>query len=124
MDTRAFFAGLRRRAQTDTSVVATLRRSLGEEPGTYAPSFPLVEPLVAGQHDGSRRMVYLAAGLWALTQRRGEGDPLPLPAAMHTVASRRGSASIEQRFVALLDAEGDELVWRLRHAVQLLASEA
>jgi CRISPR system Cascade subunit CasB len=43
--------------------------------------------------------------------------------AVQKVARQRDSKSVEQRFVALLDADADELVWRLRHLVQLVASE-
>lgn len=42
MNPKAFFDAMERRAQADTSVIATLRRSLAEAPGTYAPAFPLV----------------------------------------------------------------------------------
>jgi CRISPR system Cascade subunit CasB len=123
VDTRAFFDGLRRWAETDTSVVATLRRSLAEEPGSFAPSFPIVEPFVGHLSERARRTVYLAAGLWALAQRRESGAPVPLVEAVRRCAHGRASGSVEKRFVSLLDAEADELVWRLRHLVQLVASD-
>lgn len=123
MNPKAFFDAMERRAQADTSVIATLRRSLAEAPGTYAPAFPLVEPHAGGLHEAARRTLYLAAGLWATGQRRGQGAPTGLVDAVQKVARQRDSKSVEQRFVALLDADADELVWRLRHLVQLVASE-
>jgi len=123
LNPEAFFDVLTRRAEADTRVVATLRRSLGESPGTYPPCFPWIEPFAGQLGDRSRSIVYLAAGLWGLAQRRESGAPVSLPEALYRIGQRRESGSIERRFVALLDADGDELVWRLRHAVQLVASE-
>jgi len=122
MNTHAFFEYLARRAEVDTSVVATLRRSLMSDPGTFAEAFPLVEPFTQGVSERERRTVYLAAGLWASAQRRESGPALPLPSAMAKLRHDTGSASTEARFVALLDADEDELVWRLRHAINLTSS--
>lgn len=123
MDTKGFFDSLGHRSETDTRVVATLRRALGEEPGAYPPAFPFVEPFTGSQGERARRLVYLAAGLWALAQRRESGAPVPLVDAVRRCAHGRDSSSIEKRFVALLESDGDELAWRLRHVVQLVASD-
>jgi CRISPR system Cascade subunit CasB len=125
MDTTAFFDYLRRRAEADTSIVAILKRSAAQDPGMFPPAYPVIEPFVAGLHEGDRRLVYLVAGLWALVARKGEGGaPIGLADAFRRLAmSAEASRNIEARFVALLDADVDELGWRLRHAIMLIASK-
>lgn len=123
MDTAAFFAALKDRALRDTSVMSHLRRSLAEEPGSYAAVYPWIEPWTAALNERRRRMAYLAAGLWALAERRAQGPVMPLVEGVRQMAHARESASIESRFTALLDADDDELAWRLRHVVQLLATD-
>lgn len=128
-----FFAALEERSNSDTSVRATLRRSLMFEPGTDARTFPLVEKWI-GQRDEfkrRRRTVYLVAGLWAQVVRQEkdksmaqkQGKPVSFPEAMRRVYDKEKSDSIEKRFTALLDADADELRWRLRSAVTLVASQ-
>jgi CRISPR system Cascade subunit CasB len=125
MDTNAFFDYLRRRAEADTSIVAILKRSAAQDPGMFPPAYPVVEPFVVGLHEGDRRLVYLVAGLWALAARKGEGGaPSGLAEAFRRLAmSAEASKNVEARFVALLDADIDELGWRLRHAIMLIASK-
>lgn len=122
MNTQAFFEYLARRAESDSAAVATLRRSLSSDVGTFAAAFPIVEPFTQAMSERDRRMVYLAAGLWSLAQRRESGSAMPLPTAMARLLQASGSASVESRFVALLDADEDELVWRLRHVLGLTAA--
>lgn len=119
MNTTSFFNHLSRRAEADTAVVANLRRSLSSDPGADTRVFPLVEPWLGGITNGRRAAVYLAAGLWALSQRRTSGSGVPLAQAMRRTAS---NTSAEQRFTRLLDADRDELQWRLRQAITLLNS--
>ncbi|HFB39516.1 MAG TPA: type I-E CRISPR-associated protein Cse2/CasB [Oceanithermus sp.] len=103
----------------DTGAMAALRRSLAFEPGTYAKSFPYVEPFVTG--DGwSRKALYLTAGLFAEHQKHQPGRPFARVLA--EVKQARGSESLEQRFLALLDADEDQIAYRLRQNVRL-ASE-
>ena len=127
-----FFAALEERSKSDTSVRATLRRSLMFEPGTDARTFPLIEKKWIGQRDEfKRRTIYLVAGLWAQGSRQEkdksisqkQGKPVSLPEAMRRVCDKEKSGSIEKRFTALLDADADELRWRLRSAVTLVASQ-
>lgn len=123
MDTNAFFNYLKRRAETDSSIVAVLKRAAAQDPGMFPPAYPIVEPFTGALHENDRRLVYLAAGLWALAVRKGSGQPVGLPEAFKRLAtSPDGSKSVEARFVALLDADADELAWRLRQAVTLVAS--
>ncbi|MEF9996714.1 MAG: type I-E CRISPR-associated protein Cse2/CasB [Burkholderiaceae bacterium] len=117
------FETLQRCADSDSSVIAEFRRSLSFDPGTYAPVFPWLEPHVGHAANRARERAYLVTGLWALASKRGSGDPCSLPDAMRRVARSRESRSVEARFVALLDSEGDELIWRLRHVIDLIAAE-
>ena len=119
-----FFSALERHRESDTSVVATLRRSLMFEPGTDARTFPLIERWTAEMNQSRRSTVYLAAGLWAQVVRQGLGKPMSFPEAMRRVRDKEQSDSIERRFTALLDADADELRWRLRSAVTLIASQS
>lgn len=123
MDPKGFFARLEALAERDSAVVATLRRSVAFDPGTFSPAFPIVEPVVAGLSDRRRRLYYLVAGLWALGQRRSSGPPVPLQAALYRVARGRDSGSIELRFNALLDSDADELPHRLRQVVSLVTAD-
>lgn len=122
MDTTSFFSALERRADTDSSVVATLRRCLAaDRPDTHAPAFPLIEPLLRGEPGYVRPMAYAVAGCWASAVRQGRGQPVALPEALRRLAKTAPGA--ERRFVQLLDSDADELAWRLRQIIQLVASQ-
>jgi len=121
-----FFLKLTQRAEADTAVVAILRRSASYDPGLYPPAFPAIEPYVHGLGDWQRKAAYLAAACWAQATRRDHGQGLALPVAARTLRNHQamGSKNIEQRFTALLDADSDELQWRLRHLTSQLAAAA
>lgn len=123
MDASAFFARLGELAERDSSVVATLRRSVAFDPGMFAPAFPIIEPVVSGQPEWRRRNAYLVAGLWALGQRRASGAALQMAVALRRVGSGTSSSGIALRFTALLDSDADELPHRLRQAVSLVNSQ-
>ncbi|MBI5606514.1 MAG: type I-E CRISPR-associated protein Cse2/CasB [Deltaproteobacteria bacterium] len=108
--------------EKDTKVRAVLRRSLAFEPGVYVPAYPYVEPFIKDEDNSWRREVlYLVAGLWALHWREGRiGAPISIGKACATYQSASGSASIERRFINLLDADSDQLLYRLRQMVSLL----
>lgn len=123
MNTTTFFLALEKLAEADTSVVASLRRSLSRDPGTDANVFPLVEPWTAKLNDTRRQSVYLAAGLWASAARRTSSNPVSLAQACRNLAQGDGAAAgIERRMTQLLDSDSDELVWRLRQLIALLNS--
>ena len=95
---------------------AALRRSLAFDPGSYPPAIPYVESFV--REDGWRRQaLYLVAALYALKDGDHQ-EGRTLATALREKASK--SASIEKRFLALLDADRDQIVFRLRHAVALV----
>ncbi|TYO97623.1 CRISPR-associated Cse2 family protein [Geothermobacter ehrlichii] len=118
----AFFEWLEDLNARDRKVRAVLRRSLAYEPGAFPPAYPYVEPFLPDESSEWRRgMHYLAAGLWALHWREGrQGQPMSLGRACAAYQSANGSLSTEQRFVALLDADRDQLLHRLRQMVALL----
>lgn len=125
-------AWLERLNETDNRARAVFRRSLSFDPGQHVPSFPYVEPFLTGEHTGWRReMHYLAAALWAAHWREGQSPAkikFAVAAGLHDKARRdKLSAkdrikptSTEKRFIALLDADEDQLPHRLRQMVALL----
>jgi len=117
-----FIAWLEKLNESDSKVRAVLRRSLAFDPGQYIPAFPYVEPFLKGEESGWRRDVhYLVAPLWAAHWREGRAgavQPLARACAAHQINS--GSASTEQRFISLLDADREQLPHRLRQMIALL----
>ncbi|MGQ9754250.1 MAG: type I-E CRISPR-associated protein Cse2/CasB [Thermaceae bacterium] len=103
-----------------TPIRAALRRSLAFEPGLYPPAYPYVEPFLPQEAGGWKRAAYyLVAGLYALK----DGDHQPrrsLAQALAEERRRRDSKSLELRFLALLDADEDQVAHRLRQAVGLV----
>lgn len=120
----------------DSRARAVLRRSLASDPGQYIPAYPYVEPFVRGEVNSWRRkMHYLAAGLWAMHWRDDRpGTPMPIGMACAVIDSEKRQAmgnedrqkltSIEKRFVTLLDADRDQLPYRLRQMIALLNEQS
>ncbi|MFQ5510031.1 MAG: type I-E CRISPR-associated protein Cse2/CasB [Leptospirillia bacterium] len=110
----------------DSKVRAVLRRSLAFAPGEHVPAFPYVEPFVRDTDSAWRRKVlYLVAGLWADHWREGRAGPLrSLGAACAAHRDESGSESTERRFIALLDADPEQLPHRLRQMIALLGEQA
>lgn len=129
----AFIDWLHSCSERDTRVRAVLRRSLAFEPGTYAPAYPYVEPFLRDSASAWRRSAhYLVAALWALHWREDRSGPaLPVGRAIAQYARQhhlreqleRGDSSTERRFVALLDADAEQMPHRLRQMVALLKDE-
>lgn len=121
----AYLDWLEEMNKRDSRVRAVLRRSLAFNPGAFPAAFPYVEPFLTEDVSAWRRRVhYLVAGLWAThwkAERSGGIQPVGKAAALHQLAS--GSASTERRFIALLDADADELPYRLRQMVTLLKEQ-
>lgn len=113
-----YLASLAGGGKPNTGAMAALRRSVAFEPGAYAQSFPYVEPWTRGLEGWPRKAYYLVAGLYAHHQK--QRDDLPFARAYYQVAKDRGSDSLERRFLALLDSDEEEIVYRLRQAVSLL----
>ena len=121
---QSFVAHLSELAEHDRGALAHLRRSLGFAPGAFPRAYPYVERFVGPNRHASdpwRKALYLAAGLFALHPEHREGETLA--SALGALARARESASIEQRFIALLGAEPESLPNLLRQAVSLLAAD-
>lgn len=121
----SFIEWLEKMSEGDTRVRAVLRRSLAFDPGAFPPAYPYVEPFVKAEDSAWKREVfYLVAGLWGLHLKEGlNGQPVSLgkASATHQIAS--GSTSTERRFIALLDADRDQLPHRLRQMIALLKDQ-
>jgi CRISPR system Cascade subunit CasB len=121
---QSFIAHLSGLAERDRGALAALRRSLAFDPGAYPPAYPYVERFVGPDRhadDPRRQALYLTAGLFALHPKHQA--TVSLAGAFGTLAKARGSASIEQRFVALLGADPEHLPQMLRQAVSLLMAD-
>lgn len=121
---QAFVLHLQSLAQNNRGALAALRRSTGFAPGAYPPAFPHVERFVpADSHaeDSYRQALYVTAALFARHPQHVEGQSLA--AALGKLMQARDSDSIEQRFVALLAADAEDLPNYLRQIVSLLAAD-
>jgi len=102
----------------DRAALAHLRRGLGKRPGESMEMYPYVGRFISEKTNESHdRAVFLTAALFAdySDASQGIGD---LGRSVRQMADT--SDSIERRFVALLDAETDELHYYLRQMVGLL----
>lgn len=122
----AYLVWLEEMNKRDSRVRAVLRRSLAFAPGAFPAAYPYVEPFLAEDASHWRRQVhYLVAALWAAhwkAERNGNIQLIGKAAALLQLATK--SASTERRFIALLDANPDELPYRLRQMVALLKEYA
>jgi CRISPR system Cascade subunit CasB len=121
--------------ESDNKARAVLRRSLAFDPGQHIPAFPYVEPFLKGEQEGWRRDVhYLVAALWAAHWREGQPQTkikLAVAVGLHdkerrdkmSAKERSKPTSTEKRFIALLDADEDQLPHRLRQMVALLQEQ-
>jgi CRISPR system Cascade subunit CasB len=136
----AYLAGLagksesgeeRKGKQKHLGALAALRRGLGKPSADASEMFPYVVPFI-GDHMSLRRQddYFLVASLFAAHQiiwphpseQQHAGERTNLGASFHRLAIAVNSSSIEQRFVALLNAEREDLPDHLRHAISLLKS--
>lgn len=123
-----FIERLEEWASKDTKVRAVLRRSLAFAPGQFPPAYPYVEPFLQqkepDENTWRRKMYYLIAGLWATYGKRdrlqtSETKSIAIACAEYVPSSK----SVERRFIAVIDADDDQLPHRLRYLVALLKSE-
>ncbi|WP_265451582.1 type I-E CRISPR-associated protein Cse2/CasB [Aeromonas salmonicida] len=123
MSDQPFVDYLQRLAQSNRGALAKLRRSLTFAPGTAPRVFPYVEPFIAADEhpDSARRQShYLVAGLFALHPQHCEATLAKAMGALYR--KQEQSPSIEGRFIALLECDGETLAEPLRHCVTLLRS--
>lgn len=117
-----FIAHLERLRERDRGAVAVLRRSLGFPPGAYPPAYPHVERFAAERHanDSWRLALYVVAGLYASHPKQASKT---LATSLGELMRKRESGSIEQRFIALLGADAENLPVYLRQVITLLAAD-
>jgi CRISPR system Cascade subunit CasB len=112
--------------------LAELRRSLAFEAGTYAPAFRIVESYAMNASSRFKsNMYYLVAGLFALVERPDPKKPAPQieprnlgQSVAELFVERQKSKSVEDRFIALLDADAEQVQYRLRQMIALLKDTA
>lgn len=114
----------------DRAALAALRRGLGRAPGEASEMHCYVVPRVQGLNVWQENAYYITAALFALHPGRswrasdGAQQSTNLGASLGKMARKnKESASIERRFVALLNARAEELPTHLRNVVSLLKSK-
>jgi len=101
----------------DRAALAALRRGLGKAPGEAPEMFPLVVPWIpAGFRPADEEAVYLVASLVGFHPARITG--LNLAASWHRASLE--SASSEAQFVAVLNADREDLAPHLRRMIGIL----
>lgn len=112
-----YLLGLAKR--DDRRSLAMLRRSLA--PGCEASAYPVVARFFPQERrPWLERAMLTVAGLFAT---HPEQAARTLGKALQLLALKKGSGSIEGRFLALLDARSEDVGQHLRRLVALLASE-
>lgn len=109
-------SALERLAAADNrAALSALRRSLAKDAVAHA--YPYVVPFFPNARTPWLERTYLlVAGLFALHPASG---PESLATALRRVHAKTDSDNVERRFVALLDAEREDLAPHLRHVVAL-----
>ncbi|MCC7119616.1 MAG: type I-E CRISPR-associated protein Cse2/CasB [Anaerolineales bacterium] len=107
--------------ENNRGALASLRRGLGQPPGTVADMYRYVEPFLGGDARYKESAYYLVAALFALHPSSAEFGDM----GKHMAATRteNGSDALERRFTALLAAHQDDLPDYLRQAVSFLKSK-
>jgi CRISPR system Cascade subunit CasB len=107
----------------DRATLARLRHSLAFPPGQYTQVFGFVERFTSSLFGWDREAYYLTAGLFATHPDQTEDETETLGATFRRVYYERGeSESIAKRFLALIDADPEQISERLRHAINLIQS--
>jgi len=108
----------------ERGALASLRRGLGQPPGTVADMYRYVEPFLGEQGSGARfkeSAFYLVAALFALHPRStNEGN---MGTHLAKTRTKNGADALERRFTALLAAHPDDLSEYLRQSVSFLKSK-
>lgn len=108
----------------DRAALARLRHSLAFEPGEYVHAFPLVERFTINLGAERRKLYFLVAGLFATHPETSHDPKENIGRTLKRLyVAQDESPSIEKRFLALLEADDDQLPEHLRHLVHLLRSK-
>jgi CRISPR system Cascade subunit CasB len=112
--------------KNDRAALATLRRGLGKEPAHVVEMYPLVDRYVPkGCSQWDEATYYIVASLFALHQEHWQindqsQQQTNFGASFRRLDTMAPGTSIERRFVALLNADRDELQTHLHQAVGLM----
>jgi CRISPR system Cascade subunit CasB len=109
----------------ERGALASLRRGLGQPPGTVADMYRYVEPFLGGQAGGARfkeSAFYLVAALFALHPKSTD-EKSNMGTHLAKTRTKNGEDALERRFTALLAAHPDDLPDYLRQAVSFLKSK-
>ncbi len=129
---------LERLGRLDAGGLAQLRRSAGqrldESSRAYATFFPLIPHWV--ERPADQELYFLVASLYALTTRGGDHrrqqGGVSLGKALHqlrqaqlasTGRTQNDKISLDRRFATLIEADTEQLPFRLRQLVRLLYSQ-
>lgn len=106
----------------ERGALASLRRGLGQLPGTVADMYRYVEPFLGQERSGLKESAfYLVGALFALHPKSTEfGD---MGAHLAKTRSEGGEDALERRFTALLASHPDDLPDYLRQAISFLKSK-
>lgn len=105
----------------DRGALASLRRGLGQPPGTVADMYRYVEPYLGEDARHKESAFYLVAALFALHPKlTNEGN---MGSHLASTRTESGGEALERRFIALLAAHPDDLPEYLRQAVSFLKSK-
>jgi len=108
----------------ERGALASLRRGLGQPPGTVADMYRYVEPFLGEQDSGARfkeSAFYLVAALFALHPKSTDEGNMGTHLAKTRTDS--GADALERRFTALLAAHPDDLPEYLRQSISFLKSK-
>lgn len=110
--------------QEDRATLARLRHSLAFEPGEYVHAFPFVERFTIDLREERRKLYFLVAGLFATHPESSKDPKENLGRTLKRLyVAQDESPSTEKRFLALLEADDDQLPEHLRHLVNLLKAK-
>ena len=113
-----------RRARDDRGSLASLRRGLGQPPGSVAEVSRVVEHMLDDDDPPSvRDTLYVIAPLFAYHHDAGGSGNMGDHFRALVAANEDPPPNVERRFVALLSSEPDDLPDALRQAISLLKSK-
>lgn len=126
---QSFVAHLEALKSGNRGALAALRHSLAFQPGCYPKAFPYVERFAgaaAHERDARRLALYAVAGLFARHELHQSGRSFA--SAFGELLRLRSkpnepNKSIEGRFIALLEADAENIFDYLRQVVSLLAAD-
>ena len=110
----------------DRATLARLRHRLAFDSEENPPVIGFVERFTSSLEDyqvWEREAYYLTASLFATHPDQSKDESESLGATFRRVYYERGeSESVEKRFLALIDADSEQITNRLRHAIKLIRS--